>query len=171
VLSGNPVTGFAFALLLGLVACAALGPSLVPYDPLASDEAEEQREGEARDRVAGDDGAGMRQRRRDAAAGPGGAEVQGFVLAMALLYTVLNLTIDLAYGLIDPRVRGAVGEIDREVQDRVEQRHRQDEALDRGEVGGDQRLDRTSSAPPGPPACRGGGSSSPTRSATPCCRW
>ena len=37
VVSGNPVTGFAFALLLGLVACAALGPSLVPYDPLASD--------------------------------------------------------------------------------------------------------------------------------------
>ena len=35
------------------------------------------------------------------------APVQGFVLAMALLYTVLNLTIDLAYGLIDPRVRGA----------------------------------------------------------------
>ncbi|TGD98309.1 ABC transporter permease [Methylobacterium nonmethylotrophicum] len=37
VVSGNPVTGFAFALLLGLVACAILGPSLVPYDPLASD--------------------------------------------------------------------------------------------------------------------------------------
>ncbi|SEP38298.1 peptide/nickel transport system permease protein [Methylobacterium sp. ap11] len=37
VVSGNPVTGFAFALLLGLVACAAFGPSLVPYDPLASD--------------------------------------------------------------------------------------------------------------------------------------
>ena len=37
VVSGNPVTGFAFALLLGLVACAVLGPSLVPYDPLASD--------------------------------------------------------------------------------------------------------------------------------------
>lgn len=33
------------------------------------------------------------------------APVQGFVLAMALLYTVLNLLIDLAYGLIDPRVR------------------------------------------------------------------
>ncbi|MGX7708765.1 ABC transporter permease [Methylobacterium sp. Gmos1] len=37
VVSGNPVTGFAFALLLGLVACALVGPSLVPYDPLASD--------------------------------------------------------------------------------------------------------------------------------------
>ncbi|SFV13628.1 peptide/nickel transport system permease protein [Methylobacterium sp. 174MFSha1.1] len=37
VVSGNPVTGFAFALLLGLVACAVVGPSLVPYDPLASD--------------------------------------------------------------------------------------------------------------------------------------
>ena len=35
------------------------------------------------------------------------APVQGFVLAMALLYTVLNLAIDLAYGLIDPRVRAA----------------------------------------------------------------
>ena len=35
------------------------------------------------------------------------APVQGFVLAMAVLYVVLNLLIDLAYGLIDPRVRGA----------------------------------------------------------------
>jgi ABC-type dipeptide/oligopeptide/nickel transport system permease component len=33
------------------------------------------------------------------------APVQGFVLVMALLYIVLNLLIDLAYGLIDPRVR------------------------------------------------------------------
>jgi dipeptide transport system permease protein len=31
--------------------------------------------------------------------------VQGFVLAMAILYVVLNLIIDVAYGLIDPRVR------------------------------------------------------------------
>ena len=35
------------------------------------------------------------------------APVQGFVLAMAVLYVVLNLLIDMAYGLIDPRVRGA----------------------------------------------------------------
>jgi len=33
------------------------------------------------------------------------APVQGFVLAMATLYVVLNLAIDLAYGLIDPRVQ------------------------------------------------------------------
>ena len=33
------------------------------------------------------------------------APVQGFVLAMALLYVALNLVIDLIYGLIDPRVR------------------------------------------------------------------
>ena len=33
------------------------------------------------------------------------APVQGFVLAMAILYVVLNLLIDLAYGIIDPRVR------------------------------------------------------------------
>lgn len=33
------------------------------------------------------------------------APVQGFVLTMALLYVALNLTIDLMYGLIDPRVR------------------------------------------------------------------
>ena len=33
------------------------------------------------------------------------APVQGFVLTMALLYVALNLTIDLLYGLIDPRVR------------------------------------------------------------------
>jgi ABC-type dipeptide/oligopeptide/nickel transport system permease component len=33
------------------------------------------------------------------------AAVQGFVLAMGLLYVLLNLTIDLAYGYIDPRVR------------------------------------------------------------------
>ncbi|MFY9290673.1 MAG: ABC transporter permease [Methylorubrum rhodinum] len=33
------------------------------------------------------------------------APVQGFVLAMALLYVALNLAIDLIYGLIDPRVR------------------------------------------------------------------
>ncbi len=33
------------------------------------------------------------------------APVQGFVLAMAILYIVLNLLIDMTYGLIDPRVR------------------------------------------------------------------
>ena len=33
------------------------------------------------------------------------APVQGFVLAMAILYVLLNLIIDLVYGLIDPRVR------------------------------------------------------------------
>jgi ABC-type dipeptide/oligopeptide/nickel transport system permease component len=33
------------------------------------------------------------------------APVQGFVLTMAMLYVLLNLTIDLVYRLIDPRVR------------------------------------------------------------------
>jgi peptide/nickel transport system permease protein len=33
------------------------------------------------------------------------APVQGFVLTMATLYVLLNLAIDLVYGLIDPRVR------------------------------------------------------------------
>jgi len=33
------------------------------------------------------------------------APVQGFVLAMAVLYVVLNLAIDILYGIIDPRVR------------------------------------------------------------------
>lgn len=33
------------------------------------------------------------------------APVQGFVLTMAILYVLLNLGIDLLYGLIDPRVR------------------------------------------------------------------
>jgi len=33
------------------------------------------------------------------------APVQGFVLTMALLYVLLNLGIDLLYGLVDPRVR------------------------------------------------------------------
>jgi peptide/nickel transport system permease protein len=33
------------------------------------------------------------------------APVQGFVLTMAVLYIALNLTIDLIYGLVDPRVR------------------------------------------------------------------
>jgi peptide/nickel transport system permease protein len=33
------------------------------------------------------------------------APVQGFVLLMALLYVMLNLGIDLAYGFVDPRVR------------------------------------------------------------------
>jgi len=32
------------------------------------------------------------------------APVQGFVLTMALLYVALNLTIDILYGVIDPRV-------------------------------------------------------------------
>jgi peptide/nickel transport system permease protein len=32
------------------------------------------------------------------------APVQGFVLAMAVLYIVLNLAIDLSYRLIDPRL-------------------------------------------------------------------
>ena len=31
------------------------------------------------------------------------APVQGFVLAMALVYILLNLLIDILYGLIDPR--------------------------------------------------------------------
>jgi ABC-type dipeptide/oligopeptide/nickel transport system permease component len=33
------------------------------------------------------------------------APVQGFVLTMAMLYVLLNLAIDLLYGLVDPRVR------------------------------------------------------------------
>jgi len=33
------------------------------------------------------------------------APVQGFVLVMAVLYLLLNLCIDILYGLIDPRVR------------------------------------------------------------------
>jgi len=33
------------------------------------------------------------------------APVQGFVLLMALLYVLLNLSIDLLYGVVDPRVR------------------------------------------------------------------
>ncbi len=33
------------------------------------------------------------------------APVQGFVLTMAVLYVALNLTIDMLYGVIDPRVR------------------------------------------------------------------
>lgn len=33
------------------------------------------------------------------------AAIQGFVLAMAILYVLLNLTIDILYTLIDPRVR------------------------------------------------------------------
>jgi len=33
------------------------------------------------------------------------APVQGFVLAMAIMYVGLNLLIDILYGLIDPRVR------------------------------------------------------------------
>jgi peptide/nickel transport system permease protein len=39
VLSENPVTGFAFGMFLLLALCAALGPDLAPYDPLASDTA------------------------------------------------------------------------------------------------------------------------------------
>ena len=33
------------------------------------------------------------------------APVQGFVLAMATLYVLLNLAIDIAYGVVDPRVQ------------------------------------------------------------------
>src|ERR1700733_613415 len=39
VLRENPVTGFAFGMFLLLALCAALGPDLAPYDPLASDTA------------------------------------------------------------------------------------------------------------------------------------
>jgi peptide/nickel transport system permease protein len=35
------------------------------------------------------------------------APLQGFVLTMAILYVVLNLVIDMLYGIIDPRVRVA----------------------------------------------------------------
>ena len=35
------------------------------------------------------------------------APVQGFVLVMAVMYVLLNLMIDLLYGVIDPRVRMA----------------------------------------------------------------
>ena len=39
VLSENKVTGFAFALLILILAAAIFGPYVVPYDPLASDTA------------------------------------------------------------------------------------------------------------------------------------
>jgi ABC-type dipeptide/oligopeptide/nickel transport system permease component len=35
------------------------------------------------------------------------AAVQGFVLCMGVLYVLLNLAIDVTYGLIDPRVKVA----------------------------------------------------------------
>ena len=35
------------------------------------------------------------------------APVQGFVLTMAILYILLNLSIDLLYGVVDPRMRAA----------------------------------------------------------------
>ncbi|HUE19288.1 MAG TPA: ABC transporter permease [Stellaceae bacterium] len=35
----NPVSGFAFGMFLLLTACAIIGPSIVPHDPLASDTA------------------------------------------------------------------------------------------------------------------------------------
>ena len=37
VIAENPVTGFAFALFVLIVLAAILGPSIVPYNPLASD--------------------------------------------------------------------------------------------------------------------------------------
>src|SRR5215218_7125493 len=40
VISGNPVTGFAFGLLVLIVIAAVLGPWLVPHDPLASNTTE-----------------------------------------------------------------------------------------------------------------------------------
>jgi len=40
VLSENPVTGFAFALFFLFALCAAIGPGLAPYDPLASNTAQ-----------------------------------------------------------------------------------------------------------------------------------
>ena len=36
VIGGNPITGLSFALFVALLVCAAVGPSLVPHDPLAS---------------------------------------------------------------------------------------------------------------------------------------
>ncbi len=39
VLGENPVTAFSFGLFLLFALCAALGPALAPYDPLASDTA------------------------------------------------------------------------------------------------------------------------------------
>ncbi len=39
VMGENPVTFFAFALFFCLIAVGAVGPALVPYDPLASDTA------------------------------------------------------------------------------------------------------------------------------------
>jgi ABC-type dipeptide/oligopeptide/nickel transport system permease component len=33
------------------------------------------------------------------------APVQGFVLTMAVMYVMLNLAIDIIYGIIDPRLR------------------------------------------------------------------
>src|SRR6202453_1409905 len=40
VIAENPVTGFAFALFVLIVLAAALGPEIVPYNPLASDTAQ-----------------------------------------------------------------------------------------------------------------------------------
>ena len=37
VIGENPVTGIAFAMFVVIAACAALGPLIAPYDPLASD--------------------------------------------------------------------------------------------------------------------------------------
>ena len=39
VVSENPVTGLSFALFVVIALCAVIGPSIVPFDPLASDTA------------------------------------------------------------------------------------------------------------------------------------
>jgi peptide/nickel transport system permease protein len=39
VVTGNPITGFSFTLFILLLICALFGPSLVPYDPLATNTA------------------------------------------------------------------------------------------------------------------------------------
>jgi peptide/nickel transport system permease protein len=33
------------------------------------------------------------------------APIQGFVLFVAVVYVLINLTVDLAYGVVDPRIR------------------------------------------------------------------
>ena len=37
------------------------------------------------------------------------AVVQGFILVLAILFVIVNLLVDISYGLIDPRIR--VGEV------------------------------------------------------------
>ena len=119
ILRGNPLTAVAAAGVLLLALIAIFGPWIVPYDPIVSNVSQALMPPSAA-HIAGIvfstmlganvlvekvfSWPGVASYALDALLSSDYAPVQGFVLLMATVFVIVNLLVDILYGIADPRV-------------------------------------------------------------------